>query len=167
MVAQLTINHRSLSQTWNKNINRKKKRNWSLRYGFTSKFEPAGSRHNNFFFRDKYSFLSIQKTLLSSSPVSWGCRIRRLHLCRGVNSTSPECSGYDIKPSDVEEALVVERWGMWRTPSLLTLPGPLRPGVIVLVRISSLSQISICNHFINLKPSNCVQTNKLWLVLKY
>ena len=32
-------------------------------------------------------------------------------------------TGYDIKPSD-SEALVLELWGIWRTPLLLLLPVP-------------------------------------------
>ena len=35
-----------------------------------------------------------------------------------------ECPGYDIKPSD-GEAPALDIWGMWSTPSLPLLPGPL------------------------------------------
>ena len=35
-----------------------------------------------------------------------------------------ECPSYDIKQSD-DEGPVLELWGMWSTPSLLLLPGPL------------------------------------------
>ena len=31
-----------------------------------------------------------------NSPISWGSRIHRLHLRRGVRPTSNECPGYDI-----------------------------------------------------------------------
>ena len=35
-------------------------------------------------------------------PVGWGCRIHRLHLCRGVSLPSDECPDYDTKQSDGE-----------------------------------------------------------------
>ena len=42
-------------------------------------------------------------------PVGWGCSIYRLLLCRGVRP---------------------QLWGMWSTPLLLLLPGPLWPRVV-------------------------------------
>ena len=48
---------------------------------------------------------------------------------------------------------------MWITPSLPLLPDPLEPGVVVLVRISSMDQIELFNHLLYLIPFNCVQTN--------
>ena len=41
-----------------------------------------------------------------------------------------ECSRYDIKQSDSEVPVILELWGMWSTPSLPLLPGPLSPGVV-------------------------------------
>ena len=78
---------------------------------------------------------SIEKkneiTRQSDCPVSWGYRIHRLLLCRGVRPTpTPQkCPGYDTKKSD-EVPVILELWGMWCTPSLLSLPGPLWPGVV-------------------------------------
>ena len=65
-------------------------------------------------------------------PVGWGCRIHPLHLCRGVRPPHPtnKCPGYDAKQSDGEVPAVLELWGMWSTPSLPLLPGPLWPGVV-------------------------------------
>ena len=61
-----------------------------------------------------------------SCPVSWGSRIHRLHLCRGIRPPPPnECSGYDTKQSDGEVPVMLEVWGMLCTPSLPLLPGPL------------------------------------------
>ena len=60
-------------------------------------------------------------------PVSLGCRIHWLHLCRGVRN---ECPDYDTKQSDVEVPAVLELWEMWSTPSSPLLPGPLWPGVV-------------------------------------
>ena len=62
-------------------------------------------------------------------PVSLGCRIHWLHLCRGVRPPN-ECPGYDTKQSDGEVPAVLELWGMRSTPSLPLLPGPLWPGVV-------------------------------------
>ena len=36
-----------------------------------------------------------------------------------------ECPAYDIKQSDGEVPVMLELWGMWSTPSLSLLPGPL------------------------------------------
>ena len=63
-------------------------------------------------------------------PVSWGCRIHWLPLCRGVRPPPNECPGYDTKQSDGEVPAVLELWGMRSTPSLPSLPGPLWPGVV-------------------------------------
>ena len=49
---------------------------------------------------------------------------------------------HDTKPSD-DEASVLELWGMWSTPSLPLLPGPLSPGVVVLVKILSKGQVEL------------------------
>ena len=50
-------------------------------------------------------------------------------------------------------------WGMWSIPSLLLLPHLLWPGVVVPVRVPSMGEIEIFNHFLYLKPFNEVQTN--------
>ena len=36
-----------------------------------------------------------------------------------------------------------ELWGMWGTPSLSSLPGPLWPGVVVSDRVISIGQIEL------------------------
>ena len=41
-----------------------------------------------------------------------------------------ECSGHDTKQSDGEVPVMLELWGIRSTPSLLSLPGPLWPGVV-------------------------------------
>ena len=41
-----------------------------------------------------------------------------------------ECPGYDTKHSDGELPVMLELWGMWSTPSLLSHPGPFWPGVV-------------------------------------
>ena len=46
----------------------------------------------------------------------------------------------DIKQFD-GKALALEIWGMWSTPSLLSLSGPLWPGVVAPNRVLSMCQI--------------------------
>ena len=69
-------------------------------------------------------------TQTHSCPVSWGCRIHRLHLCRGVSPPPNECPGYKTKQSDGEFPVMPGPWGIRGTPSLPLLPGPLCPGVV-------------------------------------
>ena len=71
-------------------------------------------------------------TSLYTCPVSCGCRINQLLLCRGVRHPSDDCPGYDTKQSDVEVPVMLELWGIWSTPSLPLLPGLLWPGVVAL-----------------------------------
>ena len=60
-------------------------------------------------------------------------------LCLQTGKTLNECPAYDTKASD-GEALASELWGMWSTPSLPSLPGPLWPGVVAPDRVLSMSQ---------------------------
>ena len=53
--------------------------------------------------------------------------------CTSAEGKTPppnECPGYDTKQSDGEVPAMLELWGMWSTPSLPSLPGPLWPGVL-------------------------------------
>ena len=63
-------------------------------------------------------------------PVDWGCRIHRLHICRGVRPPPNEWPGYDTKQSDDEVSVMQELWGMRSTPSLPSLTGPVWPGMV-------------------------------------
>ncbi len=40
-----------------------------------------------------------------------------------------ECPGYDTKQSDGEAPVMLELWGMWSTPLLLSLQGLLWPHI--------------------------------------
>ena len=51
-------------------------------------------------------------------------------LQRGKTPPHNECPGYDIKQSDGEVPVMLEVWGIWGTPSLQLLPGPLWPGMV-------------------------------------
>ena len=46
-------------------------------------------------------------------------------------------SDYDTKQSDGETLVILELGGIWSTPSLLSLPGPLWPGVVAPERVLS------------------------------
>ena len=85
---------------------------------------------------------TIQKT---NCPVGWGCRIHWLLLCRGVRPpiTTTECPGYDTKQSDGVVPVMLELWGMWRTPSLPSLPGLLWSRVVATDRVLSMGQIEV------------------------
>ena len=74
--------------------------------------------------------MSIPLSNSACCPVSWGCRIHWLLLCKGVRPPSNECPGYDTKQSHGDVPAMLELWGMWSTPSLPSLPGPLWPGVV-------------------------------------
>ena len=75
-------------------------------------------------------------------PVGWGCRIRRLHLCRGVRPPN-ERPGYNTKPSDIEVSVMLELWGMRSTPSLPLPPGPLWLGMVATDRALSMGWIEL------------------------
>ena len=57
-----------------------------------------------------------------SGPVSWGCRIPQLHLCRGVRLPPPnECPEYN-KQSDGETPVMLEIWKVQSTPFIANAP---------------------------------------------
>ena len=62
-------------------------------------------------------------------PVSLGCRIPWLHLCRGVRPPH-ECPVYDTEQSDGEVPVILGLWGIRNISSLPLLSGPLWPGVV-------------------------------------
>ena len=74
-------------------------------------------------------YITIHETLNSVYPVGWGYRINRLLLCRGEDTPNNVCPGYDIKQSNGEVPVMLELWGIRSTPLLLSLPGPLWPGL--------------------------------------
>ena len=71
-------------------------------------------------------------------PISWSCRIHRLHLCKGVRPSPNECPGYDTKQSDGKFQLMLKLWGMWGTPLVPLLPGLLWPGLVAPDRVLSM-----------------------------
>ena len=55
-----------------------------------------------------------------------------------------EWSGYDTKQYDGEVPVMLEIWGMWIIPSLLSLSGPLESGVVEPDRVLSMGQLYLC-----------------------
>ena len=91
-----------------------------------------------------------------SIPVGLGCRIRQLSFCRGVRPSPDEWPWVWHSTSPV-------RLQFWNTVSLQLLPGPPRLRLLVPVRVQSMSQINLFNHFLiiiiirYLKSNSCVQ----------
>ena len=54
-----------------------------------------------------------------------------------------DCPGYDTKQSDGEVLVMLGLWGMWSTPLLPLLPGPLWPGMVAPDRVLSMGQIEL------------------------
>ena len=54
-----------------------------------------------------------------------------------------EYPGYDTRPSYGEAPIMLEHSGMWSTPLLPLLPGPLWPGVVAPDMVLSMSQIEL------------------------
>ena len=65
--------------------------------------------------------------------------------CFGGGLVRPpnECPRYDTKRTDGKVPVMLKLWGMWSTPSLPSLPGPLRPGVVTPDRVLSMGQIEL------------------------
>ena len=74
------------------------------------------------------------------------------------DSLPHKCPGYSTKLSDGETP-ILELWGMWTTPSLPLLPGPLWSGVAVPARVLSLDQIKLFNHLTVCKLMTDVKLN--------
>ena len=85
----------------------------------------------------------IDTSQSTTCPICWGCRIHRLRLRRRVRHPANECPGYDIKPSDSEAPVTLDRWRIRSTPTLTSLTGPFWPGVGAPNRVLSKGQIEV------------------------
>ena len=119
-------------------------------------------------------------TEIGFSPVGWGCRIHRLHLCTGVRPPPlNECPVYDTKQYDGEAPVLLELWEMRNTLSLQSLPGSLWSGVVAPGRILVMSQIQLFDIYMctnkwliqnlivwnrTVWSFNCVLTNEWFLI---
>ena len=95
-----------------------------------------------------YSCRKIVVVLFNSinqnGVVSWGCRINRLHLFRGVRPPGPmSVLIYDTKQSDGDAPVMLELWGIQSTPLLLLLPGPPWPEMLAPDWVLSMGQIEL------------------------
>ena len=54
-----------------------------------------------------------------------------------------KCSGYDTKQSDNEALIILEHCGMWSTPLLPLLPGPLCSEIVAPDWLLSMCQIEL------------------------
>ena len=77
---------------------------------------------------NSYCYIAILEII--SCPVDWCCRIY-------------ECPENETKQSDSETPVMLGLWGMWSTPSLPSVRGPLWPGVVVPDRVLSMGQIEL------------------------
>ena len=79
---------------------------------------------------------------MTDVPVSWGRRIHPLILCRGIRLLQL-VSEIQHKKYDGEASVIMELWGMRSNPLLLSLPGPLWPGVVAMDRAVSIGQMEL------------------------
>ena len=83
---------------------------------------------------DSFLFETARESSVSHSSRSlfgWGCKIHRLHFCRGVRPHLNECPGYDIKQSVSEAAVMLTFWGIVIAPrSILALSSSTWKGAI-------------------------------------
>ena len=89
--------------------------------------------------------IAVKLSVYSTGPAnwaSWGCIIHWLQKGKNPSPTN-KCFEYDIKQSDGEVPVMLELWGMWSTPSLALLPGPLWSGVVAPDRVLSVGQIKL------------------------
>ena len=85
---------------------------------------------------------STPSVVSSFCPVSWGCGIHWLHLCRGVRPPQ-QVSWYNIIQSDSEVSVMLSLWEMRSTPLLPSLPGSLRFKVVAPDMVLSMGEIEL------------------------
>ena len=123
--------------------------------------------HTNF--KWWFFILVLVRAQVPGSPVAWGCRIQRLHLCRLGKTTPNECPGYNIKQLNGETQVMLELWGMRSFSCLPSLSVPLWPGVVAPDSVLSMSQIELTFKLITNKwhtklnglKLNCLSFNRL------
>ena len=87
----------------------------------------------------------VQNTKMRSEQIlahSTGAVEYKNTLQRG-NPPPNECPGYGTKKIDGEISVMLEVLRMWNTPSLPSLPGPLRPSVVEPDRALSMGLIEL------------------------
>ena len=77
-------------------------------------------------------------------PKLRGCRYETIEeMKEAVTKIIDTLTQEDTKQSDGETSVILGLQGMWSTPSLPSLPGPLWPGVVVLDRVLHIGQIEL------------------------
>ena len=90
--------------------------------------------------KDNYSVLVFILNIslwVFLATVGWGCRIHRLHLCRGVR-LQQQVPWIRYKQSDGEASVMPELWGTQCTPSLSSFSSQLWSGVVAPDRVLSI-----------------------------
>ena len=77
-------------------------------------------------------------------PVGWGCRIHRLHLCKGVRPPPNRCPIYYSKQSNGEDTVMLELWGNVEYPFItIALDVHVKPKVVTQDKVLSIDQIEL------------------------
>ena len=84
-----------------------------------------------------------QVTVGGDGSVGWCCSIHRRHPRRRVKLHKRVPWIYDTKQYDGEVSVMLELWGMRNNTLLLSLPGPLWPGVVAPDGVLSMGQIEL------------------------
>ena len=113
---------------------------------------------------------SIKKKDFNGS-VDQGCKIHRLHLCRGVRppTTTNECPKYDTTQSDDEALVMLKLLGMQSTPLLPSLPAPLYSDKVLSRDHIELNCVHMLNWIVGNRTDltfNCVQAND-WCLIEF
>ena len=74
-----------------------------------------------------------------------------------------KCPGYDIKQSDSEALVMLELWGMQKTPSMPSFLGPLWLAVLAPDRVLSMGQIELFDIYTEGKQMTYAKLNCLKL----
>ena len=72
------------------------------------------------------------RTSTTACPVGWGGVNTPTESLQKDKTPPNDCPGYDTKQSDGEDPVMLGLWGIGRTPSLPSLPGPLWHGMVAL-----------------------------------
>ena len=80
------------------------------------------SKNVNLFYR--HNLLSVILSQIGLVESAGAAEYTNCISAEGVRLPN-ECPGYDTKQSDAEDSVMLDLWGMWSTPSLPLLPGPL------------------------------------------
>ena len=90
-----------------------------------------------------YRFFRNSLDYNSFCPVSWGCRIHWLRLCRGVRPPPTNILDTTQNNQLMGVPVMLKLWQIRSTPLLPSLPSPLWPEVVAPDRVLSMGQIEL------------------------